>query len=156
VLFLFVVLGAWASSRRWSIQRKPIIAVEGHFKNLCKLIIFKAVSIMSQVTYPYTPPSYLLSSFYLFMPNYAPAALLPSAAIKDKFELTLSLGVTYLVNEGFNFKVTVTHPNYAVRLGRQFATSFLYEVEISGENVSLNHRNFLEQLFVLAPVSSLV
>jgi hypothetical protein len=90
------------------------------------------------------------------MPNYAPAALLPSAAIKNKFELTLFLGITYLVNEGFNFKVTVTHPNYAVRLGRQFATSFLYEVEISGENVSLSHRNFLEQLFVLAPVSVLL
>ncbi len=151
-----MVLGAWAKLRRWSKQRKPIIAVGGHFKNLCKLIAFEAVSIMSQVTYPYTPSSYLLSSFDLFMPNYAPAALLPSAAIKNKFELTLFLGVTYLVNEGSNFNVTVSHPNYAVMLGRQFATSFLYEVKISGENVSLSHRNFLEQLFVLAPVSSLV
>jgi hypothetical protein len=90
------------------------------------------------------------------MPNYAPVVLLPSAAIKNKFELTLFLGVTYLVNESFNFKVIVSYPNYAVMLGRQFATSFLYEVTLSGENVSLNHRNFLEQLFVLAPVSSLV
>jgi hypothetical protein len=90
------------------------------------------------------------------MPNYAPVALLPSAAIKNKFELTLFLGITYLVNEGSNFKVIVSYPNYAVMLGRQFATSFLYEVMLSGENVSLSHRNFLEQLFVLAPVSSLV
>jgi len=152
-----VVFGAWAKLRGWSRRHKPIIAVWGHFKNLCKLIAFEAISLMSQVTYPYTPSSYyLLSSFYLFMPNYAPVALLPSATIKNKFELTLFLGVTYLVNEGSNFKVTVSYPNYAVMLGRQFATSFLYEVKISGENVSLNHRNFLEQLFVLAPVSSLV
>ena len=150
-----MVLGAWTKLRRWSRQHKLIIAVRGHFENLCKLIAFEAVSPMSQVTYPYTPSSYLLSSsFYLFMPNYAPVSLLPSAAIKNKFELTLFLGVTYLVNES-NFKVIVSHSNYAVMLGRQFATSFLYEVKISGENVSLNHRNFLEQLFVLAPVSSL-
>ena len=150
-----MVLGVWTELRRLSGQRKPIIAVRGHFRNSCKLIVFEAVSLMSQVTYLYTSSSYLLSSFYLFMTNYAPVAMLPSAAIKNKFELTLFLGVTYLVNEGFNLKVIVSGPNYAVRLGRQFATSFLYEVKISGENVSLSHYNFITQFPTLAPVSSL-
>jgi hypothetical protein len=89
------------------------------------------------------------------MLNYAPVALLPSATIKNKFELALILEVTYLENEGFNFKVIASYPNYAVRLGLQFDTFFLYEVKISGENVSLNHYNFITQFPMLAPVSSL-
>jgi len=134
-------------ARGWRRWQKLLIAVRGYFKNLCKLIVFEAVIPTSQVTY-YT------SSSYLFMPNYAPVALLPSEAIKNKFELTLFLGVTYLVNES-NFKVIFSYPNYAVRLGLQFDTSFLYEVKISGENVSLSHYNFITQFPTLAPVSSL-
>jgi hypothetical protein len=81
----------------------------------------------------------------LFMLNYAPVTSLPSIA--DKFKLRLFLEGTYLENEGYG---------YSVRLGRQYSSSINYEVYISERGLSLNHHNFITQLFMLATIPSLV
>jgi hypothetical protein len=95
----------------------------------------------------------------LFAPDCALAMLLPSTTINSEFKLELMLRFAWestdLVNEGSGYSSHVIS-YYFVKLGRQFATSFLYEVEISGENVSLSHYNFITRLPMPVPTSLLL
>jgi hypothetical protein len=75
----------------------------------------------------------------LFMPNYALVVLLPSVAIKNKFELILDLEVIlrgggilrskFLRNESFGY-ISASNSHYRVGLGDQDGYCFDYEVKI--------------------------
>jgi hypothetical protein len=128
-----------------------------HSENYGNSLLFDVRSVVSPPTKRFRPYGF---STRLSTPNYAPVMPLPDTTINNSFKLELKLRLAWestdLVNEGSNFNVIVSYPNYAVMLGQQFAASFRYGVKISGENISLNHRNFITQLPTPAPTSLLL
>jgi len=95
--------------------------------------------------------------FDLLAPNYAPVSLLPSATVEGDFELTLFLGVTYLVNKGFGYAAT---SHYVVIFRHRNIARLLYEIRIADKNALLGQHSFAVQLpmftTALSTVSSLV
>ncbi len=138
---------------RW----RKVTGVEASYsENFGNSLLFDVRSVVSPTTK--RTPTYIFS-IKLFMPNYTPVAPLPGATINSSFKLELMLRFfwesTDLVNEGSGYSSHVIS-YYSVKLGRQFTTSFLYEVEILDENVSLSHYNFIAQLPILALISFLL
>jgi len=138
---------------RW----RKITGVEASYsENFSNSLLFDVRSVVSPTTK--RTPTYTFS-IKLFMPNYAPVTLLPDTTINSEFKLELMLRFAWestdLVNEGSGYSSHVIS-YYSVRLGQQDATSFLYEVEILDENVSLSHYNFITRLPMPMPTSLLL
>ena len=154
-----MVLGANMELYGGGERRRKVAYVEVVYSaNFGNFLLFDVTGVVSLPTK--RVPTYRFST-RLSTPNYTPVSPLPGATIKSDFKLGLKLMFRFawestdLVNEGSGYSSHVIS-YYFVKLGRQFATSFLYEVEISGENVSLSHYNFITRLPMPVPTSLLL
>jgi hypothetical protein len=130
-----MVLGGWV----W-VFGGELCGIRGvhvdYFQNMGDLLSFRVVALPCA------------SYIDLFMLNYAPAVLLPSASIEDYFRLE-GAG---LLNMGSGY---VTTPEYRVRLGQRDLSIMIYYAEISDKNVLLSNYMAITPLPIPVPVSVL-
>ena len=135
-------------------RRRVVGVVAWFFDNQGDSLFFKAAGLA-----PRGVPVYEVG-FVLFVLNYVPVALLPSAIINSNFKLKSM----HLLNAGYG-GTTASHYTVDLGLGQRSIAMIIYEVYVTTEHVSLNYHNYIlrlhrynliTQLFALAPVSSLL
>jgi len=152
VLFLFVVLGG-KMDRLAGNGREEVTHVYAQYSmNYGKTLYIKVEGPS------HDEPSYA-GTIDLLAPNYASAVPLPSATIKENFEVEIKFATRLkpkrveLVNAGIG---RLDYYNYFVKLGIPDIAHIRYGIYIPWRNIMLD--NDYTEFFVpnLAPVSSLV